>query len=57
MGLSEVLSSQLQIPADHPLHERIVQEYQKLCMSYPHMASNGFESLIHSIGGAAFLKH
>ncbi|MNO24448.1 Mannitol-1-phosphate 5-dehydrogenase [compost metagenome] len=57
MGLSEVLTSQLQIPADHPLHERIIQKYQKLCMSYPHMASNGFESLIHSIGGASFLKH
>ncbi|MBW4082649.1 mannitol-1-phosphate 5-dehydrogenase [Paenibacillus sp. S150] len=57
LGLSRVLSSQLKIPADHPLHERIVQEYQKLCMSYPHMASNGFEALIHSLGGGSVLKH
>ncbi|WP_019911732.1 mannitol-1-phosphate 5-dehydrogenase [Paenibacillus sp. HW567] len=28
-GLSEFLSAHLNIPAEHPLHERIIQEYQK----------------------------
>lgn len=48
-GLSEVIASILKIPTDHPLHARIIGEYQKIHLRNPHMTSNGFESMIRNL--------
>ncbi|QSF46630.1 mannitol-1-phosphate 5-dehydrogenase [Paenibacillus tianjinensis] len=48
-GLSEVISTMLMIPADHPLHGQIIGEYHKIRLQNPHMTGSSFESMINSL--------
>lgn len=50
-GVSAAISSKLEIPKEHPLHARILAEYNKLCLRYPHMSASGFEAMKHNISG------
>ncbi|WP_339315813.1 mannitol-1-phosphate 5-dehydrogenase [Paenibacillus sp. FSL R10-2734] len=38
LGLSDVIALQLKIPTKHPLHGRIISEYNIMCMKYPHLS-------------------
>ncbi|GGF97729.1 mannitol-1-phosphate 5-dehydrogenase [Paenibacillus albidus] len=48
-GLGNVVAGELGIPVQHPLHSRIIAEYNTICMQYPHMACNGFGSVVQSL--------
>lgn len=37
LGLSEVIATHLKIPTEHPLHGRIILEYNTMCIKYPHL--------------------
>lgn len=49
-GPSGVITAKMGIPIEHPLHDRIIIEYNNICMKYPPMASTGFEAMVHTIG-------
>lgn len=48
-GVSEVIATLLKIPTDHPLHSRILSEYNTLRARYPLMTQVSFESINHTI--------
>lgn len=45
-GLSEVISTILKIPGDHPIHSQIIEEYQKIRLRNPHMTGSSFEFMM-----------
>ncbi|MDT3427380.1 mannitol-1-phosphate 5-dehydrogenase [Paenibacillus forsythiae] len=52
-GIEQVLSEELGIPAEHPLHSRILEEYFNTCIQYKHKAGLGFEAIADSLSKAA----
>ncbi len=52
-GIEKVVSDELGIPAEHPLHSRIVEEYFNTCVKYQHKAGLDFKAIAGSIDPSA----